>query len=72
MASGRLRLQLLCFFLDQLAVVPYPQDFALYLLRSLFAPLDRDLIFAHPLLVTGIATPVERRAQEARRIARPQ
>jgi hypothetical protein len=79
MASGRLRLQLLgffldllCIFLDQLAVVLYPQDFAIYLLRSLFAPLDRDLIFAHPLLVTGIATPVQRRAQVARRLARTQ
>jgi hypothetical protein len=86
MASGRLRLQLLGFFLDllgiflyPLAVVPHPQDFALDLLRSLFAPLDRDPIFVHPLLVlhhallvAGILTPVERRAQVARRIARTQ
>ena len=67
MASGRLRLQLLGFLLDLLAVVLHPQDFALDLLRSLFAPLDRHQIGADPLLVTaGIASPVESRAQVAR------
>jgi hypothetical protein len=59
MASGRLRLQLLGFFLDPLAVGPHPQDFALNMLRSLFARLDRELIFAHAQLVAGIPSPVE-------------
>jgi len=68
MASGRLRLQLLGFLLDLLAVFLHPQDFALDLLRSLFAPLDRHQIGADPLLVTGIASPVESRVQVARGI----
>jgi len=72
---GNLLPQLLGFFPDLLAVVPHPQDFALDLLRSLFAPLDRDPIFVHPLLVlhlpllvlhlsllvAGIPTPIEHR-----------
>jgi hypothetical protein len=65
-------LDLLGIFLDPLAVVPDLQDFALDLLDSLFAPLDRDPIFVHPLLVAGIPSPVERRAQVARRIPRTQ
>ena len=68
MASGRLRLQLHGFFLDQLdfvldqlrslfallAVAPHSQDCAL----ELFHPL---LVLHLPLLVTGIASPVEHR-----------
>jgi hypothetical protein len=38
-------------------------DFFLDLLRSLFAPLDRDPIVVHPLLVAGIPSPVEHRQQ---------
>ncbi|MFM9100142.1 MAG: hypothetical protein ACKOPS_01905, partial [Cyanobium sp.] len=60
--------QLLDFFLDLLSVAPHPQDFALDQLHSLFAPLDRDPIGVHPLLVqhdallvTGIPTPVQHR-----------
>jgi hypothetical protein len=59
MASGRLRLQLLDFFLDQLGIF-------LELLRSLFAPLDLVRELFHPLLVqhdaqlvAGIPSPVE-------------
>ncbi len=58
MASGRLRLQLLGFFLDLL-------DLALELFHSY-------LVLHLALLVFGIATPVQRRAQVARRIARTQ
>ena len=58
MASGRLRLQLLGFFLD--------------LLRSRFDLLDLGQLGVHALLVVGIATPVQRRAQVARRISRTQ
>ena len=68
MASGRLRLQLLGFFLDPLAVVPHPQDFALNMLHSLFAPLDLVRELFHPpfvlhlaLLLAGIATPIQHR-----------
>ena len=59
MASGRLRLQLLGFFLDPLAVVPHPQDFALNMLHFFFAPLDREPIVAHAQLVAGIPSSVE-------------
>ncbi len=52
MASGRLRLQLLGFFLDLLG-------FALDLLRTLLDLLDLELDLAH-------GSPVESRAQVAR------
>jgi hypothetical protein len=58
-------LDLLGIFLDPLAVVPDLQDFALDLLDSLFAPLDRDPIFVHPLLVTGIPTPIQHRQKQS-------
>ncbi len=53
-------------------LAPQLLGFALDLLDSLFAPLDRDPIFVHPLLVTGISTPIQRRDQVARRIPRTQ
>jgi hypothetical protein len=68
MASGRLRLQLLGFsldqlglFLDLLAVFPHPQDFALGLqniVLELFHPL---LVLPLALLVAGIPSPVQHR-----------
>ena len=61
MASGRLRLQLLGFFLDQLGIF-------LELLRSLFDPHDLVRELFHPpfvlhlaLLLAGIATPIQHR-----------
>ncbi|MCX5957623.1 MAG: hypothetical protein NTW51_14790 [Cyanobacteria bacterium] len=70
-------IELLDFFLDLLSVAPHSQDFFLELLRSLFAPLDRDPIVVHPQLVlnlpqlvlhlplleAGIPSPVEHRQQ---------
>jgi hypothetical protein len=63
MASGRLRLQQLCFFFDQqdfaldsLAVAPHPQDFVLELFHLPFVP-------QLALLVIGIPTPIQRRDQ---------
>jgi hypothetical protein len=44
-------IELLDFFLDLLSVALHSQDFFLDQLRSLFAPLDRDPIVVHPLLV---------------------
>ena len=58
MASGRLRLQLLGFFLD---------------LLDIFRELHHPFFVPHLApLVIGIPTPIERRAQVARLIARTQ
>lgn len=59
--SGVLLPQLLDFFLDQLGIFPDQLGIFLELLRSLFALLDREPIFVHPLLVAGIPSPVEHR-----------
>jgi hypothetical protein len=72
-------IELLDFFLDLLSVAPHSQDFFLELLRSLFAPLDRDPIVVHPqlvlrlpllvlhlpLLVAGIPSPIQHRQQRS-------
>jgi hypothetical protein len=73
--SGVLAPQLLCFFLDLLAVAPHSQDFALELLHPqlvLYLALlvvQYQLLVLNPALlellhlqlVTGIPSPVERR-----------
>jgi len=61
---GVLLPQLLCFFLDLLAVVPHPQDLALELFHPLLVLNPALLELLHPaLLVTGILTPIEQRQE---------
>ena len=69
---GVLAPQLLDFVLDLLIFFLHMLDLLLDLQSLLPLAQDRDLGLSHALLVAGIPSPIERRAQVARRIARTQ